>query len=202
MHFKKIKYILITILFYQIPFDSKSNSFEIIRSENLAKYFSGIVASENDNNSKALEFFNSSKILINNHDPYLKKYTYSLVLNDKIPTAINIIKRNKKKKNSDFFEANLLLIIDNLKKNNLDQAYVNSQKINTSSQQDGFEIAIITTLQQYIYVFKEKKIAKYKINKIFNKYVEDKNFLSKMYLENLKPENKVDNLVNLLSKSI
>ena len=47
-----------------------------------------------------------------------------------------------------------------------------------------------------------KKIAKYKINKIFNKYVEDKNFLSKMYLENLKAENKVDNLVNLLSKSI
>ena len=47
-----------------------------------------------------------------------------------------------------------------------------------------------------------KKIAKYKINKIFNKYVEDKNFLSKMYLENFKAENKLDNLVNLLSKSI
>ena len=44
MYFKKIKFILIIILLYQIPFNSKSNSFEKIRSENLAKYFSGIVA--------------------------------------------------------------------------------------------------------------------------------------------------------------
>ena len=164
MHFKKIKFILIIILLYQIPFNSKSNSFEKIRSENLAKYFSGIVASENDNNSKALEFFNSSKILINKHNPYLKRYTYSLVLNNKIPSAINIIKKNEKKKNSDFFEANLLLIIDNLKKDNLDQAYLYSQKINTSSLQDRFEIALVTTLKQYIYVFKEKKILNTKEN--------------------------------------
>ena len=164
MHFKKIKFILIIILLYQIPFNSKSNSFEKIRSENLAKYFSGIVASENDNNSKALEFFNSSKILINKHKPYLKRYTYSLVLNNKIPSAINIIKKNEKKKNSDFFEANLLLIIDNLKKDNLDQAYLYSQKINTSSLQDRFEIALVTTLKQYIYVFKEKKILNTKEN--------------------------------------
>ena len=157
MHSKKIKFILIIILLYQIPFISKSNSFEKIRSENLAKYFSGIVASENNNNSKALKFFNSSKILIDKHDPYLKKYTYSLVLNNKIPTAINIIKKNEKKKNSDFFEANLLLIIDNLKKNNLDQAYVYSQKINISPLQDRFEIALATTLKQYIYVFQKKK---------------------------------------------
>ena len=103
MHSKKIKFILIIILLYQIPFISKSNSFEKIRSENLAKYFSGIVASENNNNSKALKFFNSSKILINKHDPYLKKYTYSLVLNNKIPNAINIIKKNEKKKKFGFF---------------------------------------------------------------------------------------------------
>ena len=94
----------------------------------------------------------------------MKRYTYSLVLNNKIPSAINIIKKNEKKKNSDFFEANLLLIIDNLKKDNLDQAYLYSQEINTSSLQDRFEIALVTTLKQYIYVFKEKKILNTKEN--------------------------------------
>ena len=124
MFIKKISFIFIIITFYQTSLYSKSTSFDNINKKYLSKYFSGIVASENNNNSKALKFFNSSKILIGKHNPYLKKFTYSLVLNNKIPTAINIIKKNEKKKNSDFFEANLLLIIDNLKKNNLDQAYV------------------------------------------------------------------------------
>ena len=66
---------------------SKSNSFDEFNSKNLSKYFSGIVAFENKNNSKALDFFNSSKILINKHDPYLKRYVYSLVLENKVSTS-------------------------------------------------------------------------------------------------------------------
>ena len=62
-------------------------------SKDLSKYFSGIVAFENKNNSDALNFFNSSKILINKHDPYLKRYVYSLVLENKVSQAINIIKK-------------------------------------------------------------------------------------------------------------
>ena len=115
MFFKKIKLIFFIILFYQTPLYSKSTSFHF-ESRNLSKYFSGIVAFENKNNSKALEFFNSSKILIEKHDPYLKKYVYSLILENKVSQAINVIKRNKHKNNSKFFDAHLLLIIDSLKK--------------------------------------------------------------------------------------
>ena len=74
MIIKKIKFILITLLLYQTPLLSKSNSFENFNSKNLSKYFSAIVAFENKNNLEALDFFNSSKILLNNHDPFLKKY--------------------------------------------------------------------------------------------------------------------------------
>ena len=76
MVLKKIKFILILLLFYQTPLYSKSNSFEDFDSRNLSKYFSGIVAFGNKNNSVALDFFNSTKILINSHDPYLKRYVY------------------------------------------------------------------------------------------------------------------------------
>ena len=86
-----------------------------------------------------------------------------------------------RKKNSDFFEANLLLIIDNLKKDNLDQAYLYSQEINTSSLQDRFEIALVTTLKQYIYVFKEKKILNTKEN--FGKLSSISETFQRCYLE-------------------
>ena len=54
--------------------------------------------------------------MINKHEPYLERYIYSLVLEKKIKDAINVIKKNKDKKNSNFFDANLLLILDSLKK--------------------------------------------------------------------------------------
>ena len=109
MFLKKIKFILILLLFYQTPLYSKSNSFEDFDSRNLSKYFSGIVAFGNKNNSIALDFFNSTKVLTNTHDPYLKRYIYSLVLEEKVSQAINVIKQNKDKNNTAFFDAYLLL---------------------------------------------------------------------------------------------
>ena len=46
----------------------------------------------------------------------------SLVLEDKTTQAINLLKINSKKSNSDFFEAYILLALENLKKNNIDKA--------------------------------------------------------------------------------
>ena len=66
-----------------------------------------MVAFENRDNSKALDFFNSSKIMINQHNPYLKRYVMSLVLEKKVTQAINLIKQNKGKNNSNFFVAYL-----------------------------------------------------------------------------------------------
>ena len=85
---KKIKIILFSLLLYQSPVFSKSSSFNEINSRNLSNYFSGIVAYENKKNSEALNFFNSSKILINQHDTYLKRYVMSLVLEEKVSQAI------------------------------------------------------------------------------------------------------------------
>ena len=164
MLFKKIKFILVLLLFYQTALYSKSTSLNKINSKNLSNYFSGIVAFENEDNSQALDFFSSSKILMNNHEPYLQKYVYSLVLDNKVSQAINIIKRNLNKKNSNFFDAHLLLIVDSLKRKDLQKASSYFNNIDNSDQLDRFNKAILESLKQYIYTFEEKKILNDKKN--------------------------------------
>ena len=157
MVLKNIKFILIVLLFYQNTLFTKSNSFEKIDSKNLSKYFSGIVAFGNKKNSEALDFFNSSKILINAHDPFLKRYVSSLVLENKVLQAIQIIKQNYENENIDFFDSYLLLIIDSLKKNELDIAYEYISIAHNFADEDRFNLAILESLKQYVYLFKEKK---------------------------------------------
>ena len=102
--FKKFIIILISILLYQTSLSSKSRSLNEFKSKNLSKYFSGIVAFDNKKNSEALNFFNSSKILLNKHDKFLERLVMSLVLEGKVTQAINIIKTNYKKDNSKFLK--------------------------------------------------------------------------------------------------
>ena len=194
MLFKKIKFVLILLLFYQTPLYSKSNSFEDFDSRNLSKYFSGIVAFENKDNSAALDFFNSTKILIDTHDPYLKRYVFSLVLENKVSHAINVIKQNKNKNNTGFFDAYLLLLIDSLKKDNLDQAYNYLLKANEFAQQDRFDLAILESLRQYIYVFKEKKFLNDKKN--LGKLSIISETFQRCYLEDPKTDEYFSNLIN------
>ena len=199
MFFKKIKIIFICLLFYQSPSLSKSNSLNNFDSNNLSKYFSGIVAFDNKDNATALDYFNSSKILLNRHDPYLKKFIMSLVLENKVSQAINIIKINRNKLNSNFFEAYILLILDSLKKNNLDQATQILSEIPQFLQKDRFNYIILKSLKQYLYVFKEKKIMNSEenygnftlINETFQRcYLSDKNTNS--YFSNLINNSKAD----------
>ena len=130
MSFKNIKFILIVFLFYQSQVYSKSNSYNQFNSKNLSNYFSGIVAFENKSNSNALDFFQSRNFNVQTR-PYLKRYVSSLVLENKILQAINIVRNNFGKENTNFFDAYLLLIFDSLKKRNFNQAefYLKEAKV-------------------------------------------------------------------------
>ena len=194
MSLKKIKFILIIFLLYQTPLYSKSNNFNNFNSKNLSKYFSGIVAFENKENTSALEFFSSSKILLNKHDPYLKRFVHSLVLENKVSQAINLIKRNKDKNNSNFFDAHLLLILDDLKKNDLNSAYVKLIKTSKFLEKNRFDTAILENLRQYIYVFKENKLPNSK--KDFGKLSKISETFQKCYLGNQTTDASFSNLFN------
>jgi len=161
---KLIKLLVISAIFYQTPVYSKSASFYDFNSSDLSNYFSGIVAFENRDNSQALKFFNSSKVLLNKHDSYLKRYVYSLVLEDKVAKAINIIISSSNKENSDFFEAYILLIVDSLKKNDFNKAEKYLDQSSRFQSQNRFNLVIFETLRNYLYTFKNNKILTNKKN--------------------------------------
>ncbi len=181
---KKITIIFIFSLLYQSPLLSKSTSFSEFNLNNLSNYFSGIVAFENKNNPQALDFFNSSKILLNRHEPYLERLVMSLVLEDKVSQAIKYIKTDRNKKNSKFFEAYILLALNNLKKNDIDKTIKILSSVPQDLQENRFNFIIVNSLIQYAEVFKNKKIENKNsnfgnlssISETFQRcYLEDKN---------------------------
>ncbi len=161
---KIFKIILYLVLSYQTPVYSKSTSFNDFNSRDLSNYFSGIIAYENRDNSEALKYFNLSKVLLNSHDNYLKRYVNSLVLENKVAQAINVVKNNSKKSNSDFFDAYVLLIIDSLKKNDFDKADIYLDQSLKFQEENRINLVIFETLKQYIYTFKNKKLLPNKKN--------------------------------------
>ena len=157
---KLTKVLALFLLFYQTQVYSKSASFNEFNSRDLTNYFSGIIAYENKENTDALKFFNASKVLINKHNSYLKRYVNSLVLENKVAQAINIIKNKNNRNNIDFFKAYILLVIDSLKKNDFKKAEEYLIRSLKFKDENRFNLVISETLKQYIYTFKHKKISK------------------------------------------
>ena len=191
---KILKLILIIQIFYQSPLYSKSISFEDLDSKKLSNYFSGIVAFQNNNNIEALKFFNKSKSLIDGHNPYIKKYVTSLVLERKVTQAIKVINSNKSKIDQNFFDANLLIILDSLKKNDFNNANIAINKALQNEKEDRFNVAILELLKEFIFVFKEKKLTKDKKN--FGDLSLIAETFQRCYLDDSKTENFFSNLVN------
>ena len=192
MFFKNIKFLLILFLLYQNPLHSKSASFDDFDSKNLSKYFSGIVAFENKNNLKALNFFNTSKILLNKHEPYLKRYVYSLVLENKVNQAINVIKQNKN--NSEFFEKYLLLTIDSLRRDDFSKALNYISETKKYIKLNRFNSAVLDNLRDYVFVFNEKKLPN-DLKNYGNLSVISKTF-QRCYLEDAKTKTFFSKLIN------
>ena len=116
----KIKFfIFITLILYQNFAFSKISSDNDFNPRYLSNYLSAIISYNNENNSSSVKFFNASKSLINKHENYLKDYIFALVLNGEVEKALNQIKSTKNQELKNFFEADLLLILDNFKKKNL-----------------------------------------------------------------------------------
>ncbi len=194
MFLKFAKLVIIIFISYQTPLYSKSASFNDFNSKDLSNYFSGIVAFENGDNSEALKYFKFSKILINKHDSYLKRYINSLVLDNKVPQAINALNKNVNKSNSDFYEAYIILIIDSLKKNNFQKADKYLTQTLKFQDEDRINIVIFETLKQYIYTFKNNKILDNKKN--FGNLSFIAETFQRCYLENKKTSSFFLNLIN------
>ena len=192
--FDKFIKLIFIVLLYQTPLYSKNISFNNFNSKIFSNYFSGIVAFENRHNSDSLEFFESSKILLKKHDTFLESYVVNLVLENKISKAINVVRNNLRGSNTDFFDAYLLLILDNFKNNKFDQVDLYLEKASIFLENNRFNSAILETLKQFNFVFKEKKIIDNKKN--FGTLSLIAETFQRCYLGDLNTENYFSNLIN------
>ena len=145
-------------VFYQNISHSKSLESPVFNEKNLYNYFSALVALDKNQNYESLKFFNSSKYLKESHEPYIKKYIFSLIQSGKIKKAVNEIKTMKNEKFIDFFEAQLLLVLNSLKNNDYEKStyYLNNLKLH--KEEGTFELVVSSLLEQYIYLFNNKEI--------------------------------------------
>ncbi len=157
INFFKIFFFILLII-YQIPVYSKNNYINEFNYKDLSNYFSAKVSYGNQKNADALKFFKSSKSLINIHNPYLKQYIFSLILEGNVNTAIKELKSSENKKNSDFFEAYLLLIIDSINKNDFKKTTKYLNNLSKLGSDDTLNMVIYESLKNYSFLFEKKKM--------------------------------------------
>ena len=166
---KKLKLILFIVFFiYQTSAFSKTTDENDFNPKYLSNYLSAIVSQNNKESDDAVKYFNSSKILINKHEKYLKKYVITLTVNGQVQKSINIIKKNRGQNNSKFFEAKLLLLIDNFKKREFDQNIELLNEFQSYRDYDNFQHIIYEVLKSYndLFLTRELNLNKKKFGKL------------------------------------
>lgn len=189
----KLFFIIVTLLYQSIAYSKVTVNNEF-NHKYLSNYLSALLSYDKHNNDLALEYFNSSKNLLNEHDKFLKKYIFSLVADGQISKAIKHIQYSKNKNNSNFFEVNLLLVLDSLNKKN----FVKTSKLLTNLkafQQNGtYEIIIYETLKSYNKLFLDGIIES--PNQNFNKLSLITTAFQNCYLNSNKANSHFINLIN------
>ena len=137
---------------------SKTNKNLTFNQRYLSNYFSALLSYDNQKNDDALRFFQSSKPLLKKHDQFLKEYTFSLVLDGQVSKAIKQIKLSNNEKNSNFFEAKLLILLGNMVKKNFDQVGLNLEDLEQYEEKDQIEFIIYKTIKSYYILFSERII--------------------------------------------
>ena len=150
-------FFFISFLIFQSSVYPKNNNNEF-NSKNLSNYFSAIVSYDNQKNADSLKFFKSSKSLINRHDPFLKQYIFSLIIEGEINRAVHELKHFSDKKSSNFFEAYLILFLDGIKKKDFKKSSKYLEKLSKFKDNSTMELIIYESLKNYSYLFKNKKI--------------------------------------------
>ena len=169
----------------QVDFDEK----------NIANYFSGSVSLNNNNNFQAVKYFNSTKNLKNIHENFNRNYIISLVLDGKVSKSVSELKSTSEQKYSNFFNLNLILILEEIKRNNFDKAKAKLINLEKFEQDGKLEFVLYRTIKRYTELFLNKKTSKNDINELGN-IGEITNAFEKCYLGEMDTEKSFINLIN------
>ena len=193
---KIFKLVSIIIFFlYQNSLYSKTTADVDFNPKYLTNYLSALLAYDNQNNNKAIKYFNSSKNLIKKHDKFLKQYVFSLVLNGQIKDAIKQIKLSKNKNSANFFEAYVLLLVDSLQKQKFEKSDLILNELQKFQNYGTYQFAIYETLKSYKNLFETKKIDN-NVEQNFGKLSLINEAFQNCYLENPRAKSNFLNLIN------
>ena len=151
-------FFIVIICFYQSTAYSKTNDKSEFNHKYLSNYFSALISYDNQNNQKALKYFNLSKTLESKNQTYMKKYLFSMVNDGQINKAIKQIKFWKNNKDSDFFEMNILLLVDALNRKDFKKSKIFLSNLKNLKNSNTYETVIYETLKSYFNLFDKKKI--------------------------------------------
>ena len=151
------------IFFFAKQANSKVTNNDLNENE-LTNYLSAIISYNNQQNQDSLSYFNSSKALVKKRDNYLRKYIFSLTINQKVKKAIQEIKILENKKDFDFFESQVLLTLDSILKEKYEESENYLEYLNELKSSSVYENAIYDTLTLYLSTFKNKKLIFQKSN--------------------------------------
>ena len=169
---KNLKILILIITFlYQSSILAKTNDSNDFNHRYLSNYFSALISYDNQNNDKALKFFNLSKRLVNKHDNFLKEFSISLVEGGYVSKAIYKIKNSKNLKQIDFVEAQILLIVDSFINEDFDRVDKILKKLQTYEDDGSYDFIVYKILESYFMLFKNNEIIskkKYNFGKLFS----------------------------------
>ena len=151
-------FFIVIICFYQSIAYSKTNDKSKFNHKFLSNYFSALISYDNQNNQKALKYFNLSKTLESKNQTYMKKYLFSLVNDGQIHKAIKEIEFWKNNENSNFFEMDILLLVDELNRKDFNKSKKILSNLKNLKNNNTYEAVIYETLKSYFYLFDKKKI--------------------------------------------
>ena len=169
----------------QVDFDEK----------NIANYFSGSVSLNNNDNFQAVKYFNFTKNLKNTHENFNRNYIISLVLDGKVSKSVSELKATSEQKYSNFFNLNLILILEEIKRNNFDKAKAKLINLEKFEQDGKLEFVLYRTIKRYTELFLNKQTSKNDINELGN-VGEITNAFEKCYLGEMDTEKSFINLIN------
>jgi len=180
-------YILIFFSFILNSSAYSSNQKILYSRKSISNYFSGIISSNNNNNKLALKYFNNLNHLKNNHDQFNREIVFTLVQTKEISELFSYLKKLRKK-NLNFFDANLLLGISYLLEKNYmkSSSYFNS--IIQTRKFSNLEKLIAQSLLSYVKVF-ENRLHDYEtelniISKNYKNFASINNAFISCYLDN------------------
>ncbi len=187
-------FFIVFVVFYQTKTYAANIDKDEFNYKYLSNYFSSLVSYDNQNNKDALKYFNLTRSLQSKNTSYLRKYIFALINVGQISRAIKEIKYLKNKKKTDFFEMNILLLIDNLTKKDYVKSKVTLSDLKNFQEENTYEHIIYQTLKSYFYLF--EKNTKYKNNNEFGRLSTITNAFQNCYIDSENTNSLFLNLIN------